>query len=408
MGDFYDDIKGDLDKLDQASGGDPNFGADYNSNQAIVREVQAAVNARGYQPPLATDGALGPLTIAGIKWAQAQLGLTADGIIGDQTLGALGITPPGGTSTDSITGAAKGAAAAAIAAIQAEFSSLLDWAQKNPQPITQSKGYAPGFQGTRASVVDSFVPWTSPLEGFVTWPYIDALGYVTTGMGNLIDPVASALSLSWQNADGSPASQAQIQAAWNAVDALRTAAKGQKQSGVGAQGGGKQANYTSIRLTKAGIQDLVSRQMKSNEAEMLKGLANFPQAPASAQLAGHSMSWAMGPGFAVPGSKSFFASFVKAFNAGDYKTAADNSHMQGVGIDMRNAANKLLLQNAAQAVVAKKDPDHLYYLTDLEDLFSTGVFARLIAAVKQNPGKTAAVVATIGSLAALAAFSRKA
>jgi len=53
-----------------------------------VSAVQAAVNAAGYQPPLVVDGKPGPMTTAGVKWFQAQHGLTVDGLIGDQTMAA--------------------------------------------------------------------------------------------------------------------------------------------------------------------------------------------------------------------------------------------------------------------------------------------------------------------------------
>ena len=90
MGSFYDSIKGELDAL-ESKGGHSSFGADYDSNTAIVSQVQTAINKAGYQPPLTVDGAYGPKTKAGIQWIQEQKGLTADGIIGDQTLAALGI-----------------------------------------------------------------------------------------------------------------------------------------------------------------------------------------------------------------------------------------------------------------------------------------------------------------------------
>jgi peptidoglycan hydrolase-like protein with peptidoglycan-binding domain len=160
MGSFYDSIKSELDALDASETGGPGaasgapdattgstFGTDFNSNPTVVKQVQAAINAAGYTPALKVDGAYGPSTAAGVKWLQAKQGVDQDGIIGDQTLGSLGITPPTGTSIASITGAAKGM----LAALEAEFAPLLNWAKKFPQPVTQGKGVAPGFQATRTS-----------------------------------------------------------------------------------------------------------------------------------------------------------------------------------------------------------------------------------------------------------------
>jgi peptidoglycan hydrolase-like protein with peptidoglycan-binding domain len=417
MGEFYDSIRDELSTLDPQTTKPPQlalaahshvatFGAEFNANPTIVKQVQAAINARGYQPPLSVDGSFGPMTQAGIVWLQGQLGLAQDGVIGDQTLGALGIASPTGTSINTLIGLGKGTASAALAALEEEFAPLLDWAQGQPQPITQGKGVAPGFQATRASVVKSFVDWTTPLEGFLPFMYIDALGYVTTGMGNLIDPISTAMNLPWKNADGSRSSPAEIQTAWNAVDALRSDTKGQKQtSGPATQGGGSQGGYTSIRISKADVQNLVAQKLKENEGYILAHMPGYANAPADAQLAAHSMSWAMGPGFT--GS---WTQFHDAFNSGDYATAADQSHMQGVGIDMRNMANKLLLTNAAAAAATKKSPDTLFYLTGLASLYGpTSPLAAVQNFVAQNPKTVAGVVlALLAGGGAAIAMNRKA
>jgi len=99
MGRFLDSIRDELDALDSGFERDhfahphqATFG-DYDSNAAVLRQVQTAINALGYQPALTVDGAYGPLTQAAIKWAQAQKGLPQDGVIGDPLLAALAITP---------------------------------------------------------------------------------------------------------------------------------------------------------------------------------------------------------------------------------------------------------------------------------------------------------------------------
>lgn len=100
MSEFYDAIKADLDALDWGHriGVDfgAAFGADYSSDSSTVAALQSAVNALGYQPALTVDGRWGPASIAGLKWAQAQKGLTADGVPGDQTLAAFGVKAPAG------------------------------------------------------------------------------------------------------------------------------------------------------------------------------------------------------------------------------------------------------------------------------------------------------------------------
>ena len=105
------------------------------------------------------------------------------------------------------------------------------------------------------------------------------------------------------------------------------------------------------------------------------------------------MSWAMGPGWVTS-----FPAVRAAFDAGDYATAAAQSHMQGTGIDMRNMANKLLFNNAALAAAKKADPDYLYYIAGLESLTSTA--GSLIARIIKSPIKLlGAVVITAGVVA---------
>jgi peptidoglycan hydrolase-like protein with peptidoglycan-binding domain len=66
--------------------------ANYDSNAAIVKQVQQAVNVDGYTPALTEDGKYGPNTQKGVLWFQMKHGLSADGVIGDQTQAtALGV-----------------------------------------------------------------------------------------------------------------------------------------------------------------------------------------------------------------------------------------------------------------------------------------------------------------------------
>lgn len=99
--------------------------ANYDSQPNVVKQVQAAVNAAGYQPALVVDGAYGPKTKAGVIWFQRQHGLTQDGIIGDQTVAAtIAPTPQ--------------AAANPIGNLQAQLSALQAGVPTPPPPIVST------------------------------------------------------------------------------------------------------------------------------------------------------------------------------------------------------------------------------------------------------------------------------
>jgi peptidoglycan hydrolase-like protein with peptidoglycan-binding domain len=337
------------------------FGADigtnYNANTSVLSQVQAKLNALGMaSPPLSVDGHVGPLTVAAIKKFQASKGLQPDGVVGDQTLAALGIASPvSPTTPPSPTGGGH-----PVIPDPSQFDSLVAFAKKFGQSVVQASGTAPGLQATRASVVQSFVPWSKPFEGYLNGPYTDAKGLVTTGMGNLIDsgsgsptPTAKARSLPW-NPNNIDADWAALKAAWPAVQSVAS------------------MKLTSSRLSPEAVTNLITSTMKAEEPEILRILPRFMSAPADAQMGVWSMVWAMGTG-----NLAKFRGFIDAFNAEDYAGAAAQSHMQGVGIDMRNLANKLLLLNAQAVKSIGANPDVLYYVDGFSKLTGGGVVGAL-------------------------------
>ena len=51
----------------------------------------------------------------------------------------------------------------------------------------------------RKSVEEAWIGFSTRFEGRIQWMYLDILGLVTTGIGNLIDPKPAALSLPWRH-----------------------------------------------------------------------------------------------------------------------------------------------------------------------------------------------------------------
>ena len=349
------------------------FGTNYNGNSGVLQQVQSRLNSLSMAtPPLVTDGRIGPATIAAIKKFQSSKGLNPDGVVGGQTLTALGIqsTQESPTSPASPQGLIPDAS---------QFASLVAFAKKFNQAVFQASGIASGLQATRAAVVSSFVSWSTPFEGYLNGPYTDAKGLVTTGMGNLIDsgtgsstPTAKARSLPW-SPNNIDVDWAALKAAWPGVQSVAS------------------MRLTTSRLSPAAVTDLIVSTMKAEEPAILRLIPGFASLPADAQMGIWSMVWAMGTG-----NLASFKTFLSAVNSGDFVTAAANCHMQGVGIDMRNLANKLLFLNAAAVRTLGSDPAVLYYVDGLTKL------ARGQAAILSSASKFAGwFVWAIGATLAL-------
>jgi len=202
----------------------------------------------------------------------------------------------------------------------------------------------------RDSAKAAFFPLSKKFEGYLTFMYADVKNLVTTGMGNLIDPIQYALSLPWKDSSGNLVSQDTIRDAWNAVKA---------RTDLNQRGGGSYRGVTSIRLDDAGIQQLINTKMTQNEAVLKSRYPAFDSWPADAQLALHLMAWALGPAFKYP-------KFMAAVNQTlpDFRTGAIESHISEAGnpgVIPRNIAIKALFNNAADVLANNLDPDTLVY-----------------------------------------------
>lgn len=215
----------------------------------------------------------------------------------------------------------------------------------------------------RAAVRAGFRAFTAPLEGVVPVMYTDVLGLVTTGVGNLIDPVSTALHLPWvRRSDGCAATQDEIAAEWHAVKSSRR-------------------RGSALYLRDADLDALVLHRLDANELYLSRRWANWTDWPADAQLGAHSCAWAAGPAWAAP-------HFDAAASAGDFGACAgtpgtdgndpaDRGHAwlrdtkpeddaRGVhgptlnpGLRPRNLKNQALFANAARVLAEALDPDLL-------------------------------------------------
>jgi GH24 family phage-related lysozyme (muramidase) len=203
------------------------------------------------------------------------------------------------------------------------------------------------------SVRDAFMPFTTNFEGRVPFMYLDILGKVTTGIGNLIDSPGEAQRLPWTDTStGTAADPGTIEAAWQAV-------KGRQD--MRSRGGMAFESVTTLRLSDDDIDALVLAKVDSNESFLKSNhseFAGFDDWPADAQLGLLSMAWAQGPSFAK------WPSFRAAAAAGDWATAAAQCHLEdshNPGLRPRNAADLELFNNAASVVESGSDPSVLVF-----------------------------------------------
>ena len=216
-----------------------------------------------------------------------------------------------------------------------------------PPAVLDMTGFA-----LRPAVLQNFFAWSTMFEGYETFMYTDVKGLVTTGIGNLIDPIASALVLPWQRPDGSVASANEITGSWHAVKAawpdVQSVACGR---------------LTTLRLPRAAVATLVAGKLRQNDAYLAARFSEYASWPADAQLALNSMAWAMGPGFNFPALKA-------ALVAGDFAAAAKNCTINPAGnpgVIPRNTADEILFANAAVVSSGVGDPDTLYFLDAIPD-----------------------------------------
>ena len=200
------------------------------------------------------------------------------------------------------------------------------------------------------AVRDRFPAFSAQFEGRIAWMYLDIKGLVTTGVGNLIDPIGCALGLPWAHkSDSSPAGRAEIQVEWERIKGATYLAKaGWRAAGA----------ITTLQLLPAGIDALVLERLDIDDKYLAAFFPNWADFPADAQLGMLSMAWAMGPGFVHT-----FKNFVGAVNAGDWASAAKDDEMNAThnpGLKPRNAADFTLFNSATITTDTGRDPSQLY------------------------------------------------
>lgn len=198
------------------------------------------------------------------------------------------------------------------------------------------------------SVRDNWVRFNEPLEGVLSFMYLDRRNLVTTAMGNLIDPFPLALQLTWLDESGGAVSRDAISAEWETV---------KSRTDLSQLGGRAFAPpITSLHIDDHEIIRVVTQKLQQNEDTLTARaeFADFPNWPADAQFGLLSMAWALGPAFHFP-------NFQAAAADGNWNVAATECIFgphEGT-IEQRNAMDQRCFTNAQQAVTDDLDPSVL-------------------------------------------------
>jgi hypothetical protein len=201
------------------------------------------------------------------------------------------------------------------------------------------------------SVRDQFAYFSAGFESRVPVMYLDIKGLVTTGIGNLIDPMSAALVLPWRDCRSNVlVSRDEIAVEWERVKALQSHSEDHTSFWI---------STAQLRLSTADIDVLVMAKLEEFEAALKARLcfAAWESWPADAQLGTLSMAWAMGPAFNYP-------HFEAACRARDFSTAAAECFIPDAtnpGLAPRDKANLQLFTNAAAVEKDALDPAILYY-----------------------------------------------
>ncbi|MFI1966350.1 hypothetical protein ACH429_19955 [Streptomyces pathocidini] len=174
--------------------------------------------------------------------------------------------------------------------------------------------------------------------------YLDSLGLVTIGIGCKIDPLGDALALvgssspPLRNGTNTAATDAEVKDEWNRVKTASGAAQ--------------------LHLSGAGIDNLLTSRLKSNETALTTFFPGFPDWPADAQMGLLSMAWGLGVNGLRPPK---FPNFRTAVAGRNWFAAARDCNMAGSGLVKRNAVDRGLFRNAAvSAEPPASDPKTLF------------------------------------------------
>jgi len=169
-------------------------------------------------------------------------------------------------------------------------------------------------------------------EGALGHMYLDTVGLVTVGVGHMTPNAEAAQKLEFiVRSNGSAATSEQIAADYVSVS--------RQQKGMLAP---HYRPFTSLDMTEAAIQDLLSADLAEVEAGVRARFAGYDEYPEPAQEALLDMAFNLG----VAGLAGHYPHLKAAAEARDWATCAAQCHRNGISDD-RNAKTKALFESAS-------------------------------------------------------------
>jgi GH24 family phage-related lysozyme (muramidase) len=186
--------------------------------------------------------------------------------------------------------------------------------------------------GFMAPAFDEIKLLTGPFEGNISHMYVDTIGYVTVGIGNMLPDVTAAQRLAFVNRTTKNAATA----AEISVD-FATVSKQPK---------GKAARwyrpFTNLDLPDVEVNRLFQKRVQEFQVQLGKVYPRYDSYPDPAQLAMLDMAFNLG----TSALKNKWPKLNEAIEKQDWKTAADQSNRPDASA-VRNAATKALFLKAS-------------------------------------------------------------
>lgn len=166
-------------------------------------------------------------------------------------------------------------------------------------------------------------------EGSIPHMYLDSVGKVTVGVGNMLPDAHAALALPFVvKENGAPASPAQIQDEFNLV--LRQEPRHPAPY---------YSRYCDLMLTDEEINALLDRRIDDFEAGLRQQFQHFDQFPEQAKLGMLDMAFNLG----ISGLVSKFPAFTRAARSADWETCAIECKRKQVQTSRNETVKQLFL-----------------------------------------------------------------